>query len=125
MFRESILSYHIFFDNLILIPFFICVSKSNELRAKINHFKRYKEFVACNGIEPIKEQISRDLGYSEKEIDIIIVYQNELQSLDVEIKGNESNNGFSLTDMIADDTVNVEDDVIEQEYQRALKQDMW
>ena len=103
-----------------------CLRIPNELRAKINHFKRYKaEFVACNGIEPSKEQISRDLGYSEKEIDSIIVYQNELQSLDVEIKGNESNNGFSLTDMIADDTVNIENDVIEQEYQRALKQDMW
>ena len=99
-----------------------CLRIPNELRAKINHFKRYKaEFVACNGIEPSKEQISRDLGYSEKEIDTIIVYQNELQSLDVEIKGNENNNGFSLTDMIADDTVNIENDVIEQEYQRALK----
>lgn len=101
-----------------------CLRIPSHLKAKIRQYKRYKaEFVACNGTEPNKEQISRDLGCSDSEIDAIIMYQNELQSLDVEV--GEDNNGFSLTDMIADDTVNVEDDVIEQEYQRALKQDVW
>lgn len=105
-----------------------CLRIPCHLKEKIRQYKRYvADFVINNGTRPSKEQISRALGYSEKEINTIIVYQNELQSLDVEINANESDdgNGFSLTDMIADTAVNVEDDVTEQEYQRALKQDIW